>query len=64
MNRSLSTQLSSLALAAFATVCLMGGIQQLASLPTAPDTMASAAPADVAASQAVVVITGKRMAQG
>jgi hypothetical protein len=69
MNRSLSTQLSALGLAAFVTLSLMGGIQHLATITTPADTMAQAAPAsavstaDAAAAQ-VVVITGKRMVQG
>jgi hypothetical protein len=60
MTRRLATQATALGLAFVTTLTLMNSIQQLAAPAAVQDTLAGAAQAPAR----VVVITGKRMAQG
>lgn len=60
MNRRIATQATALGLAVIATLTLMSGIHQLAAPAAAQDALAGAAKAPAQ----VVVITGKRIAQG
>ena len=60
MTRRLATQATALGLALITTLTLMNSIQQLAAPAAVQNTLAGASQAPAR----VVVITGKRMAQG
>lgn len=62
MTRRIATQATALGLAFVATFAVMSGIHQLAVPAAVTDTIAR--PGDAPAPVQVVVVTGKRMAQG